>query len=126
MRHGCSQGRPTPRGARFLATEFSPRTRRSLPTANERQSKPHWRNARGVSRVLEARQQFWELRTKLWNRRSSPSASISTASRCGLQRDLRISAERHLSLDLSGLSISTPRVPTRGVAILKRQDLLKV
>src|ERR1700756_3189902 len=90
-RHGCVQSQPNSRGTRFLATVFSPRTRRSLPTANEKQSKPHWRNARVAFQVPEARLQSWEFPTKLLSRRSLASASTRAASKCGPREEVQTS-----------------------------------
>src|SRR5260370_21317916 len=91
-RHGCVQSHSDFRRARFLAVVFSPRTRRSLPTGNEKQSKPHWRNATGAFQVPEVPLPSWEYPTKLLSRRSQASASTRAASRRVLQKDARTSA----------------------------------
>ena len=60
--------------AGFSPTVSSPRTRKSLPTANEKQSRPHWQNARVEFQAHVARLQSSEFPTKPLSRRSQASA----------------------------------------------------
>jgi formate hydrogenlyase transcriptional activator len=61
-------------GGRFLAAVSSPMRRRSLTTANEMQSKLHWRNAKVEFQVPAVRLQSWEFPTKPLSPRSRTSA----------------------------------------------------
>jgi transcriptional regulator with PAS, ATPase and Fis domain len=61
-------------GPRFLAPVPSLRTKESLWTGKEKQSRLHWQNARVGFQGAVARPQCSEFRTKPWSRRSPASA----------------------------------------------------
>src|SRR6202035_1149614 len=84
-RDGGSENRAISLGYRFFAPVPLLRTRESLRTGKERQSRPHWRNVRVEFQVRMAQRQSLEFPTKRLRQRSRVSASTSAGSKYALR-----------------------------------------
>src|SRR6267378_6233558 len=98
-RHGYRENRTNCPGDRFPVPASSPTTRKSSPSANEKQSRPHWRNAT----------------VEFQARRARPPSSEFPTNPCLKDREPRYrqasvqSAPLEASIDL-GPRIALPRI----------------
>src|SRR5258708_15959965 len=84
-RHGCRENRTNCPGDRFRVPASSPTTRKSSPSANEKQSRPHWQNVTVEFQARTAQPPSSEFPTKPLPQRSRASALTSVSSKCTLR-----------------------------------------